>query len=189
MAKQIRFVSQPAIIDGQDVAEVAAFDDAGNPVDITGGSATPTPSPVGAGMLLAGTGVTVTRDDDTQALTIGLAAKGVTTGLIGDTAVTSAQLHDASVIPAKLDATLTAKLAGLKDDGSVADGKVGASALTDAAKAALAYTLPAATDKALGGVRKGAAVPNLAADAPAADIAATVNSLLAQLRAAGVIAA
>ncbi|MBT1171278.1 hypothetical protein [Bifidobacterium sp. SO4] len=41
MAKQIRFVSQPAVIDGQDVADVAAFDAAGNPVLPGGGSGTP----------------------------------------------------------------------------------------------------------------------------------------------------
>lgn len=51
-----------------------------------------------------------------------------------------------------------------------------------------AYSLPAASATALGGVKKGAAVPDLAADADAAAIAAKINALLAQLRAAGVIA-
>lgn len=51
-----------------------------------------------------------------------------------------------------------------------------------------AYTLPAASTTTLGGVKKGAAVPDLAADADATATVAKVNALLAQLRAAGVIA-
>ena len=52
-----------------------------------------------------------------------------------------------------------------------------------------AYTLPAATAAALGGVKKGAAIPDLASGADAATIATKVNSILTQLRAIGVIAA
>lgn len=52
-----------------------------------------------------------------------------------------------------------------------------------------AYMLPAATANALGGVKKGTAISNLAADAPAATIVTTVNSILTQLRAIGAIAA
>lgn len=50
------------------------------------------------------------------------------------------------------------------------------------------YTLPAATFAALGGVKQGAAVAAVAADADAANIAAKVNELIASLKAAGVIA-
>lgn len=50
------------------------------------------------------------------------------------------------------------------------------------------YTLPAATSAALGGVKQGAAVAAVAADADAATIAAKVNELIASLKAAGVIA-
>jgi len=50
------------------------------------------------------------------------------------------------------------------------------------------YTLPAATSAALGGVKQGAAVAAVAADADAATIAAKVNEIIANLKAAGVIA-
>lgn len=55
MAKQIRFISQPAIIDGQDVAEVAAFDVTGHPLTV--GSA-PAAGSVTNGMLAGG----ITKD-------------------------------------------------------------------------------------------------------------------------------
>lgn len=58
----------------------------------------------------------------------------------------------------------------------------------DVGGAPTAYTLPAATAEALGGVKKGAAIPDLASGADAAVIATKVNSILAQLRAIGVIA-
>lgn len=50
------------------------------------------------------------------------------------------------------------------------------------------YTLPAATSTALGGVKQGAAVASVAADADAATIAGKVNELITSLKAAGVIA-
>lgn len=50
------------------------------------------------------------------------------------------------------------------------------------------YTLPAATSAALGGVKQGAAVTAVAADADAATIAGKVNELITSLKAAGVIA-
>lgn len=50
-----------------------------------------------------------------------------------------------------------------------------------------AYTLPAATTTALGGVKKGAAVTNVAADADTVALVTSVNALLASLRAAGII--
>lgn len=50
------------------------------------------------------------------------------------------------------------------------------------------YALPAATSAALGGVKQGAAVAAVAADADAATIAGKVNELIASLKAAGVIA-
>lgn len=50
------------------------------------------------------------------------------------------------------------------------------------------YTLPAATSAALGGVKQGAAVAAVAADADAATIAAKVNELITSLKAAGIIA-
>lgn len=50
------------------------------------------------------------------------------------------------------------------------------------------YTLPAATSAALGGVKQGAAVAAVAADADAAALATKINELIASLKAAGVIA-
>lgn len=50
------------------------------------------------------------------------------------------------------------------------------------------YTLPAATSATLGGVKQGAAVAAVAADADAATIAGKVNELITSLKAAGVIA-
>lgn len=50
------------------------------------------------------------------------------------------------------------------------------------------YTLSAATFTALGGVKQGAAVAAVAADADAATIARKVNELITSLKAAGVIA-
>lgn len=50
-----------------------------------------------------------------------------------------------------------------------------------------AYTLPVATTTVLGGVKKGAAVANVAVDADATALVTSVNALLASLRAAGII--
>ena len=50
------------------------------------------------------------------------------------------------------------------------------------------YSLPAATSAALGGVKQGAAVAAVAADADATTIAGKVNELITSLKAAGVIA-
>lgn len=50
------------------------------------------------------------------------------------------------------------------------------------------YSLPAATSAALGGVKQGAAVAAVAADADAAALATKINELIASLKAAGVIA-
>ena len=55
MAKQIRFISQPAIIDGQDVAEVAAFDATGHPLTVV---SAPAAGSVTNGMLAGG----ITKD-------------------------------------------------------------------------------------------------------------------------------
>lgn len=50
-----------------------------------------------------------------------------------------------------------------------------------------AYTLPAASATVIGGVKKGAAVTNVAADADIVAVITQVNSLLASLRNAGII--
>lgn len=81
----------------------------------------------------------------------------------------------------------TAPAAGSVTTEQLADGAVTAAKLAKGVLPA-AYTLPAATAAALGGVKQGVAVPNVAADADAAALASAFNGLLTQLRAAGVIA-
>lgn len=58
-----------------------------------------------------------------------------------------------------------------------------------AAGTAPAYKLPNATASALGGVKQAANVANLATSADAAAIVTAVNTLFANLRTAGVMAA
>lgn len=156
--QQIQFVHQDKIEPNQNVAQVAAFDADGNPVDPIGGGDTPTTIPQGA--LTAGTGITATRGED-GVITVGVKPKGITVNELADRAVEPVKIKQAS---------LTADL--------FAAGVLPA-----------AYKLPAATATTLGGVKQGAAVPDLAADADTTDANAKINALLAQLRAAGVIAA
>ena len=91
-----------------------------------------------------------------------------------------------SVTPASLGGYSAAagrgKVVQVKADGSGFDFVAPVTAPT-------ADTLPAATAAALGGVKQGAAVPDLATDANTTTANAKINALLAQLRAAGVIAA
>lgn len=156
MAGQVRFVHQDTPVDGQGIAELAAFDSDGNPVDITaGGSDEPTTIPQGA--LIPGDGISLVRDQDSGVITASVKAKGVTAGMLAD-----------GVIPTP-------------------------------------YTLPAA-GTAIGGVKKGAAVAAMDMADPVAAVAAptkaeydalleyakglkaTLNQLLASLKAAGAIA-
>lgn len=170
MAKQIRFVSQPTIVDGQDVAEIAVFDVDDNPVNVGGskapdaGSVTPAslsgydPSTGHSKMVKVkadGSGFDFVDDSTTPT------AGAITSAMLAPNAVNTAAIGDGQVTAAKL-----------------AKGVIPA-----------AYTLPAASVTALGGVKNGVAVPNVAADADAAALASAFNSLLTQLRAAGVIAA
>jgi hypothetical protein len=67
-----------------------------------------------------------------------------------------------------------------------ADGKI--HTLDGGGSVAPAYELPAATASAIGGVKQLSAIPDLAEDADAATITATVNTLLAGLRTAGILA-
>lgn len=61
------------------------------------------------------------------------------------------------------------------------------SKLNGIANGANNYSLPAATTAAIGGVKKTAAIADLASDADAATITTKLNSLLAALRTAGVV--
>lgn len=81
MVKQVRFTHQDAPIDGQAIAELAAFDADGNPIDITGGGA-PTTIPQGA--LIPGAGINLVRDQDSGVITASVKDKGVTSGMIAD---------------------------------------------------------------------------------------------------------
>lgn len=85
-----------------------------------------------------------------------------------------------TMLPPTDGSVTTAKLA----DNAVTKDKLGSDVVIPAA-----YTLPPA-GTAIGGVKKGAAVPDIeAGDAvTAATVAAGLNALLASLRAAGVIA-
>ncbi|NEG71018.1 hypothetical protein GFD24_02000 [Bifidobacterium ramosum] len=92
------------------------------------------------------------------------------------------------VIPAVPTAPTADTLTGVTVTGRAVMKATDAAAARTAIGAGTPYTLPAA-GTALGGVKKGAAVANLAADATAPAIVTTVNALLAQLRTSGVIAA
>ncbi|RSX53944.1 hypothetical protein D2E25_0250 [Bifidobacterium goeldii] len=75
MAKQVRFVSQPTVIDGQSVSELAVFDADGNPVDLAGSSGG-TITSVKATGLAAGATPTATLADGVLTLGIPAGAKG-----------------------------------------------------------------------------------------------------------------
>ena len=113
------------------------------------------------GALVPGTGIALDRDADTQAITVSVKAGTIGTEQLKAGAVNTSALLDGAVTAAKL-----------------AKGVIPA-----------AYTLPAATGAALGGVKQAAAVADLAADATLADVVAKVNALLAAQRAAGQVAA
>lgn len=84
-----------------------------------------------------------------------------------------------TMLPPTDGSVTTAKLA----DNAVTKAKLGSDVVIPAA-----YTLPPA-GTAIGGVKKGTAVPDTeTSDATAATVAASLNALLASLRAAGVIA-
>lgn len=85
-----------------------------------------------------------------------------------------------TALPPTDGSVTTAKLA----DKAVTKAKLGSDVVIPAA-----YTLPPA-GAAIGGVKKGAAVPDTATDGTAtvATVAASLNALLASLRAAGSIA-
>lgn len=142
--KQIQFVRQPKPTDGEIIAQVAVFDEEGNPVDdpVDVGGAPTADTLAGA----TNTGKAVLKATD---------AAGARKAIGAGTSSFSGSYNDLSNKP-----TIPP-----------------------------AYTLPAATAAALGGVKKGAAIPDLASDADAATIATKVNSILTQLRAIGVIAA
>lgn len=70
--------------------------------------------------------------------------------------------------------------------GIVYVSAAGKEALANGASGA-AYTLPAATTAAIGGVKKTPTIAALAAGADAATIVTTVNDLIAKLKAAGIV--
>ena len=182
--KQIQFVRQPKPTDGEIIAQVAVFDERGNPVDVVGGSSAPAAgsvTPASLGGYSSGTGhgkvVQVKADGSGFDFVAPVTAPTADT-LAGatDTGKSLLKATDAATARKAISAG-TSSFSGSYDD------------LTNKPTIPPAYTLPAATAAALGGVKKGAAIPDLASGADAATIATKVNSILTQLRAIGVIAA
>ena len=164
----------------QAVIETQFVDDKGKPIDLNGGSSTPSAgsvTPASLGGYSAGTGhgkvVQVKADGS------GFDFVAPVTAPTADT-LTGATDTGKSLLKAT-DAATARKAIGA--------GTSSFSDLTNKPTIPAAYTLPAATAAALGGVKQGAAVPDLATDANTTTANAKINALLAQLRAAGVIAA
>lgn len=138
-------------------------------------------------VLQTGTGAADASQYPTPVTIIDASGNPVELGGGEETPVTSDSITDATTVGKNL---LKAK------DAATARTAIGAGTssfsgayndLTGKPTIPAAYTLPAASTTALGGVKKGAAVPDLATGADGAAIVAKVNALLAQLRAAGVI--
>lgn len=165
------------------VALAVFVDDEGNPIDLNGGASAPTAgsvTPASLGGYDASTG---------HGKTVQVKADGSGFDFVNPITVPTADTL--------AGATDTGKGVLKAVDAAAARKAIGAGtssfsgSYTDLANKPVipaAYTLPAATAAALGGVKQGAAIPNLATDAPAADIITTVNSILTQLRATGAIA-
>lgn len=189
---QVQFVHQDKPDDNQLIAQVAAFDADGNPVDVTGGGTT---SGVADGAVMPkalsgydagtshgklvkvkadGSGFDFVDDNATPA------AGSVTTAMLADGAVTSEKVA-AGVIPAAptadtlSGATDTGKAVLKAKDAATARTAIGAGTsnftgsyndLTNKPAIPAAYTLPAATVNTRGGVKQAAYVPDPAGDAP-----------------------
>ncbi|PJM72340.1 hypothetical protein CS006_10410 [Bifidobacterium primatium] len=130
----------------QAVIETQFLDDDGNPVDITGGSSTPS---------------TPADGSITSAM---LAAGAVNTAAIGDGQVTAAKLAK-GVIPTVPAAPTADTLSGATATGRAVLKATDAAAARTAIGAGTPYTLPAA-GTALGGVKRAAYVADPAGDAP-----------------------
>lgn len=168
----------------QAVIETQFVDDKGKPIDLNGGSSTPSAgsvTPASLGGYSSGTGhgkvVQVKADGSGFDFVAPVTAPTADT-LTGatDTGKRVLKATDAAAARKAIGAG-TSSFSGSYDD------------LTNKPAIPAAYTLPAATAAALGGVKQGAAVPDLAAEANTTTANAKINALLAQLRAAGVIAA
>lgn len=79
--KQIQFVHQDKPLDGELIAKVAAFDENGNPVDVTAGGSAQTTIPTGA--LVPGAGINLARGED-GVITASIKDKGITAGMLAD---------------------------------------------------------------------------------------------------------
>ena len=181
--KQIQFVRQPKPTDGEIIAQVAVFDERGNPVDVVGGSSAPaagsvTPTSLGGYSADTGHGKVVQVKADGSGFDFVAPVTAPTADTLAgatDTGKAVLKATDAAGARKAIGAG-TSSFSGSYND------------LSNKPTIPPAYTLPAATAEALGGVKKGAAIPDLASGADAAVIATKVNSILAQLRAIGVIA-
>lgn len=168
----------------QAVIETQFVDDKGKPIDLNGGSSTPsagsvTPASLGGYSAAAGRGKVVQVKADGSGFDFVAPVTAPTADTLAgatDTGKSLLKATDAAAARKAIGAG-TSSFSGSYDD------------LTNKPAIPAVYTLPAATAAALGGVKQGAAVPDLATDANTATANAKINALLAQLRAAGVIAA
>lgn len=164
----------------QAVIETQFVDDKGKPIDLNGGSSTPsagsvTPASLGGYSAAAGRGKVVQVKADGSGFDFVAPVTAPTADTLAGATDTGKSLLKAT------DAAAARK--------AISAGTSSYDDLTNKPAIPAAYTLPAATAAALGGVKQGAAVPDLAADANTTTANAKINALLAQLRAAGVIAA
>lgn len=167
----------------QAVIETQFVDDKGKPIDLNGGSSTPsagsvTPASLGGYSAAAGRGKVVQVKADGSGFDFVAPVTAPTADTLAGATDTGKRVLKAT------DAAAARKAIGAGTSsfsGSYGD-------LTNKPTIPAAYTLPAATAAALGGVKQGAAVPDLATDANTTTANAKINALLAQLRAAGVIA-
>lgn len=176
MTKVLRVVTEGEQVGGSTVAQPVRLVGADGGDVELGGGDAPTSIPQGA--LLSGDGIALERDADTHVITVSVKAGSIGTEQLKAGAVNTSALLDGAVTEAK-----------------IAAGVIPA-----------AYTLPAATGEALGGVRQAAAVAAVAADDSAPSAAAPtkaefdkvvaeanetkkqLNALLAALKASGATA-
>lgn len=145
---QVQFVHQDKPEPGQNITQMAAFDADGNPVDIAGGGDAPAAGSVTPASLSG-------YDADTgHSKMVRVKADGSGFDFVDD-----------SVTPPSGSITTSMLKAGCVNTSAIADKQVTAAKLADGVIPD-AYTLPAATTAAIGGVKQAAYVADPAGDAP-----------------------
>lgn len=195
MAGQVRFVSRP-LAEGQAVAELAAYDADGNPVELGAGPSAPAEGSVTTAQLAAGAVTPAKLSGYDPATGHGMVPRVKADG----------SGFDLVALPAVPAAPTADTLTGATATGRALLKATDAATARTAIGAGIPYTLPAATTAALGGVKKGATVGAVTATDPAAAagetptkaefdtlaayakaLKATVNQLVASLKTAGII--